>query len=129
MTAGGWAPWAPRVGGSTSAGVEWAMPTWVDQVVPSCLSLIVEVWSDWDDMTLRSAIDEEGRDLMQAIDPIAERMLRDAMAYDIRIWLEHVWKALPEHESINAYKNRIWQWTRGRGVTPLGPHLDYLRED
>lgn len=105
------------------------MPTWVEQVAPSCLALVVEVWSDFDDMTLRSAIDEQGLDLMQSIDPIAERMLRDCMAYDIRLWLEHVWSATPDLQLIDAYKNRIWQWTRGRGVMPLGPHLDYVRED
>ena len=129
MSGGDWAPWAPRVGSAQSSQVDWVVPEWVESVVPTCILLTVEVWSSFDDMTLRSAIDKEGRNLLPQIDSIAERMLRDVMAHDIRNWLEHVWKATPDMQLIDARNLRIWQWSRGSGLTPLGPHIDFVLED
>lgn len=119
-----------HVGEGDRSPVEWALPEFVDAVCPSAVSIVVELWSSEFDLTARSIIDSDGVELLDRLDTLALQMLAQAMSHDIDAWLEHVWKqASDDSDRVSARYNRVWQWTRARGVQPLGPTLDFQRRD
>jgi hypothetical protein len=104
---------------------------WVDEMLPSCISLVVELWSSEFDLTLRSAIDADGNDLTQKVDSIATKMLADSIGTDIDDWLAKVnpWPVDIAHMRVAPTYNRLWIWTRAEGVRPIGPSLDFIWRD
>lgn len=103
----------------------WLMRKTVDKYLPETLVVVVDVYSNADDLYIVRAIDENGVDVladMQLQGTLAagtEERVAVAMIHDIALWLR-----LNRFDYESPY--RAWMWIRPDEIVPVSPMSQYL---
>lgn len=97
----------------------------IKTLMPECIALVVDIWSNADDAKIISAIDRDGTSLIDdfRLGTDGEQLILHAMIHDIDQWL-HVHK-MPQLRGEYANEWRLWQWTQSNNIKPLGPFYPF----
>lgn len=102
----------------------------IKTLLPACVALVVDVWSDMGDINIVSAIDRDGCDLLNdyTLGSDGERVIEHAMSKDIETWLKV--NRMSDVFSTGERLSRLWQWTQSQNIRPIGPFqpLQYVEE-
>jgi hypothetical protein len=104
---------------------EYTATDTIKTLLPACVALVVDVWSNADDCKVISAIDRDGVDLLDdySLGSDGETIICHAMMHDIDQWIRA--EKLPDLRGYYPSEYRIWQWTQAHNIKPLGPFQPY----
>lgn len=103
----------------------WLMRKTIDKYLPETLVVVVDVYSNADDLYIVRALDENGVDVLAdmqlqgSLAAGAEERIAVAMTHDIALWLR-----LNRFEYGSPY--RAWMWIRPDEIVPVSPLSQYV---
>lgn len=114
----------------SAKSVEFFATDAIKTLLPACVALVVDVWSDMGDINVVSAIDRDGCDLLNdyTLGSDGERVIEQAMSKDIETWLKL--HRMSDVFASGERLSRLWQWTQSQNIRPIGPFqpLQYVEE-
>jgi len=104
---------------------EYTATDTIKTLLPACIALVVDCWSNADDCKIVSAIDRDGCSLLSDYDlgTDGEQIICHAMMHDIDQWIRA--EKLPDLRGYYPGEYRLWQWTQSHNIKPLGPFQSY----
>lgn len=109
----------------TAIVLEYIATDTIKTLIPACVALVVDCWSNAGDCSIVSAIDRDGCNLLSdyALGTDGEQIICHAMMHDIDQWIRE--NKYPDNfRGYYPSEYRLWQWTQAH-IKPLGPFHSY----
>lgn len=104
---------------------DYAATDAIKTLLPNCIALVIDIYTNADDVNIISAIDRDGCDLLNdyTLGADGQALIATAMLHDVDLWLRI--NKMPDFKDYVPSEYRCWQWTQAHNVRPLGPISPY----